>query len=151
MNEYKGLFEGFKKDRNNLFTERLKVLSTSMHASGCDSCWDCIMMHQSVIYIHKVKPPGWMKYMDAFTKMFLLALIAVFPIFVLYSHSQSAASKLGPLPRILREVNTALSHPSSIQMTAGPSSEHMGSPPTDAGCGISTGLQKMVIDNDLAG
>ncbi|KAM9337938.1 DAB2 interacting protein b isoform 3-T3 [Symphorus nematophorus] len=64
---------------------------------------------------------------------------------------QSAASKLGPLPRILREVNTALSNPSSVQMTTGQSSEHMGSPPAEAGCSISTGLQKMVIDNDLSG
>ncbi|XP_041815643.1 DAB2 interacting protein b isoform X1 [Chelmon rostratus] len=64
---------------------------------------------------------------------------------------QSAASKLGPLPRILREVNTALSNPSSVQMTSGQSSEHVGSPPAEAGCSISTGLQKMVIDNDLSG
>ncbi|KAM6976222.1 disabled homolog 2-interacting protein-like isoform 15-T15 [Tautogolabrus adspersus] len=64
---------------------------------------------------------------------------------------QSAASKLGPLPRILREVSTALSNPSSIQMTPGQSTEHMGSPPAEASCSISTGLQKMVIDNDLSG
>ncbi|XP_067339714.1 DAB2 interacting protein b isoform X4 [Channa argus] len=64
---------------------------------------------------------------------------------------QTAASKLGPLPRILREVNTALSNPSSVQMTPGQSSEHMGSPPAEAGCSISTGLQKMVIDSDLSG
>ncbi|XP_028456817.1 disabled homolog 2-interacting protein isoform X3 [Perca flavescens] len=64
---------------------------------------------------------------------------------------QSAASKLGPLPRILREVNTALSNPSCVQMTPGQSSEHMGSPPAEARCSISTGLQKMVIDNDLSG
>lgn len=66
---------------------------------------------------------------------------------------QSAASKLGPLPRILREVNTALSNPSSVPMMMAPgvSSEHMASPPMEAGCGISSGLQKMVIDNDLAG
>ncbi|CAJ1070255.1 DAB2 interacting protein b isoform X1 [Xyrichtys novacula] len=64
---------------------------------------------------------------------------------------QSAASKLGPLPRILREVNTALSNPSAVQMTPGQSSEQMGSPPPEAGCSISSGLQKMVIDNDLSG
>ncbi|CAK6975480.1 disabled homolog 2-interacting protein-like isoform X5 [Scomber scombrus] len=64
---------------------------------------------------------------------------------------QSAASKLGPLPRILREVNTALSNPSCVQMTPGQSSEHMGSPPAEASCSISSGLQKMVIDNDLSG
>lgn len=69
----------------------------------------------------------------------------------LYLCSQSAASKLGPLPRILREVNTALSNPSSVQMTPAQSSEHMGSPPAEAGCSISSGLQKMVIDNDLSG
>uniref|UniRef100_A0A3Q2VB80 DAB2 interacting protein b n=1 Tax=Haplochromis burtoni TaxID=8153 RepID=A0A3Q2VB80_HAPBU len=63
----------------------------------------------------------------------------------------NAASKLGPLPRILREVNTALSNPSSVQMTPGQSSEQMGSPPAEAVCSISTGLQKMVIDNDLSG
>ncbi|KAM9307247.1 DAB2 interacting protein b isoform 2-T2 [Pholidichthys leucotaenia] len=64
---------------------------------------------------------------------------------------QSAASKLGPLPRILREVNMALSNPSSIHMTPGQSSEPMGSPPAEASCSISSGLQKMVIDNDLSG
>uniref|UniRef100_A0A8D3AFF5 DAB2 interacting protein b n=1 Tax=Scophthalmus maximus TaxID=52904 RepID=A0A8D3AFF5_SCOMX len=64
---------------------------------------------------------------------------------------QSAASKLGPLPRILREVNTALSNPSSVHMTPGQASEQMGSPPAEASCSISTGLQKMVIDNDLSG
>uniref|UniRef100_A0A671X8D3 DAB2 interacting protein b n=1 Tax=Sparus aurata TaxID=8175 RepID=A0A671X8D3_SPAAU len=64
---------------------------------------------------------------------------------------QSAASKLGPLPRILREVNTALLNPSCVQITTGQSSDHMGSPPAEAGCSISTGLQKMVIDNDLSG
>ncbi|KAL6096652.1 dab2ip [Pungitius sinensis] len=65
---------------------------------------------------------------------------------------QSAASKLGPLPRILREVNAALSNPSCVLMSPGQSSgEHMGSPPTEAGCSISTGLQKMVIDSDLSG
>uniref|UniRef100_A0A8C3G4P0 DAB2 interacting protein b n=1 Tax=Cyclopterus lumpus TaxID=8103 RepID=A0A8C3G4P0_CYCLU len=66
---------------------------------------------------------------------------------------QSAASKLGPLPRILREVNTALSNPSCVTVTPGPSSENMGcsSPPPEASCSISSGLQKMVIDNDLSG
>lgn len=64
---------------------------------------------------------------------------------------QSMASKLSPLPRILREVSTALSNPSSVQMTPGPSSEPVGSPPAEASCSISTGLQKMVIDNELSG
>lgn len=72
--------------------------------------------------------------------------------FCFYSLSQSAASKLGPLPRILREVNASLSNPSSVQMLApGVSSEHVAPPPMEAGCSISSGLQKMVIDNDLAG
>ncbi|XP_038160973.1 disabled homolog 2-interacting protein-like isoform X3 [Cyprinodon tularosa] len=64
---------------------------------------------------------------------------------------QSMASKLGPLPRILREVSTALSNPSSVQMTPGPSSEPVGSPTAEACCSISTGLQKMVIDSELSG
>lgn len=75
------------------------------------------------------------------------------PVICFYSlPPQSAASKLGPLPRILREVSAALSNPSSVQMMVpGVSSEHVASPPMEAGCGISSGLQKMVIDNDLAG
>lgn len=49
-------------------------------------------------------------------------------------------------------MNAALSNPSSVQMMVpGLSSEHMASPPMEAGCSISSGLQKMVIDNDLAG
>ncbi|XP_034048939.1 DAB2 interacting protein b isoform X2 [Thalassophryne amazonica] len=64
---------------------------------------------------------------------------------------QGAATKLGPLPRILREVNTALSNPSSVQMAPAPPTEIMGSPPAETSCSISTGLQKMVIDNDLSG
>ncbi|XP_032425200.1 DAB2 interacting protein b isoform X1 [Xiphophorus hellerii] len=64
---------------------------------------------------------------------------------------QCMASKLSPLPRILREVNTALSNPSCVQMTPGPPSEPVGSPPAEASCSISTGLQKMVIDNELSG
>ncbi|XP_024113597.1 DAB2 interacting protein b isoform X7 [Oryzias melastigma] len=64
---------------------------------------------------------------------------------------QSVASKLGPLPRVLREVNNALSNPSCVQMTPGQSSEQVNSPPAEAGCSISTGLQKMVIDSDLSG
>uniref|UniRef100_A0AAY4AHB9 Disabled homolog 2-interacting protein-like n=1 Tax=Denticeps clupeoides TaxID=299321 RepID=A0AAY4AHB9_9TELE len=61
---------------------------------------------------------------------------------------QSSASKLGPLPRILRDVHAALSNPTNVQMMAPP--ERMPSPPAP-GCSISTGLQKMVIDNELSG
>ncbi|XP_041706493.1 disabled homolog 2-interacting protein isoform X2 [Coregonus clupeaformis] len=71
---------------------------------------------------------------------------------VVSTMDQSSASKLGPLPRILREVNTALTNPYSMTMTAPSPSDRMGSPPNaGAGCSISTGLQKMVIDNDLSG
>ncbi|XP_023816223.1 disabled homolog 2-interacting protein isoform X2 [Oryzias latipes] len=64
---------------------------------------------------------------------------------------QSVASKLSPLPRVLREVNNALSNPSCVQMTPGQSLEQGNSPPAEAGCSISSGLQKMVIDSDLSG
>ncbi|XP_013983613.2 disabled homolog 2-interacting protein isoform X3 [Salmo salar] len=71
---------------------------------------------------------------------------------VVSTMDQTSASKLGPLPRILREVNTALTNPSSMTMTAPSPSDRTGSPPNaGAGCSISTGLQKMVIDNDLSG
>ncbi|XP_058861228.1 disabled homolog 2-interacting protein-like isoform X2 [Acipenser ruthenus] len=61
---------------------------------------------------------------------------------------QGTAAKLGPLPRILRDVNTALTNPSSVQVSV--TSERPASTPS-AGCSISTGLQKMVIENDLSG
>ncbi|XP_051552484.1 disabled homolog 2-interacting protein-like isoform X2 [Myxocyprinus asiaticus] len=61
---------------------------------------------------------------------------------------QSAASKLGPLPRILRDVHAALTNPLNVQMSA--PSERVPSPPVP-GCSISTGIQKMAIDTDLPG
>uniref|UniRef100_A0A673HPU1 Disabled homolog 2-interacting protein-like n=1 Tax=Sinocyclocheilus rhinocerous TaxID=307959 RepID=A0A673HPU1_9TELE len=61
---------------------------------------------------------------------------------------QSATSKLGPLPRILRDVHGALTNPSNVQMSVPP--DRVPSPPAP-GCSISSGLQKMAIDSDLPG
>uniref|UniRef100_A0A6Q2Y3U6 DAB2 interacting protein a n=1 Tax=Esox lucius TaxID=8010 RepID=A0A6Q2Y3U6_ESOLU len=52
---------------------------------------------------------------------------------------QSTASKLGPLARILRDVNSALTNPSGVQVSS--TTERMGSPPLPlAGCSLSTDL-----------
>lgn len=67
---------------------------------------------------------------------------------VFHPYPQSAASKLGPLPRILRDVHGALTNPTNVQMSV--PSDRVPSPPVP-GCSISTGIQKMAIDSDLPG
>ncbi|KAL0979734.1 hypothetical protein UPYG_G00188880 [Umbra pygmaea] len=67
---------------------------------------------------------------------------------------QSTASKLGPLARILRDVNSALTNPSGVQVA--PATERMGSPPLPlpiAGSSVSAGLplHQMVLDSELSG
>ncbi|MCJ8748722.1 hypothetical protein PDJAM_G00168030 [Pangasius djambal] len=62
--------------------------------------------------------------------------------------AKAATSKLGPLPRILRDIHTALTNPSSVQVPA-PSDSAPSPPP--AGCSVSTSLQKMTMDSDLSG
>ncbi|XP_077140983.1 disabled homolog 2-interacting protein isoform X7 [Ranitomeya variabilis] len=64
------------------------------------------------------------------------------------SMDQATVAKLGPLPRILRDVNTALNNPSSTQGSV--TSDHSATTPNTSN-NISTGLQKMVIENDLSG
>uniref|UniRef100_A0A8C7NE72 DAB2 interacting protein a n=1 Tax=Oncorhynchus mykiss TaxID=8022 RepID=A0A8C7NE72_ONCMY len=67
---------------------------------------------------------------------------------------QSTASKLGPLARILRDVNSALTNPSGVQVST--PTDGTGSPPLPlplASCSLSTGLplHKIVVDSELSG
>ncbi|XP_059849814.1 disabled homolog 2-interacting protein-like isoform X3 [Hypanus sabinus] len=62
---------------------------------------------------------------------------------------QATATKLGPLPRILRDVNTVLTNPGAVPAPS--TSEPCTSTPNPTSSNISTGLQKIVIDNELSG
>ncbi|XP_076860219.1 disabled homolog 2-interacting protein isoform X2 [Brachyhypopomus gauderio] len=62
---------------------------------------------------------------------------------------QSTAAKLGPLVRILRDVNLALTNPGGGTLLPSPT-ERVGSP-TLPSCSTSTGLQKLVMDTELTG
>ncbi|XP_036435282.1 disabled homolog 2-interacting protein isoform X1 [Colossoma macropomum] len=61
---------------------------------------------------------------------------------------QSTATKLGPLVRILRDVNVALTNPTGAPVAS--PTERVGSPSLPS-CSVSTGLQKLVMDTELTG
>ncbi|XP_035377733.1 disabled homolog 2-interacting protein isoform X5 [Electrophorus electricus] len=61
---------------------------------------------------------------------------------------QSAAAKLGPLVRILRDVSLALNNPGGASMSS--PTERVASPVLPS-CSTSTGLQKLVMDTELTG
>ncbi|XP_060788327.1 disabled homolog 2-interacting protein isoform X2 [Neoarius graeffei] len=61
---------------------------------------------------------------------------------------QSTATKLGPLVRILRDVNVALTNPTGVPLSS--PTERVGSP-SMPGCSVSTGLHKLVMDSELSG
>uniref|UniRef100_A0A3B4D0X8 DAB2 interacting protein a n=1 Tax=Pygocentrus nattereri TaxID=42514 RepID=A0A3B4D0X8_PYGNA len=61
---------------------------------------------------------------------------------------QSTAAKLGPLVRILRDVNMALTNPTGVPVAS--PTERVGSPSLPS-CSVSTGLQKLVMDTELTG
>uniref|UniRef100_A0A8C1XPW8 DAB2 interacting protein a n=1 Tax=Cyprinus carpio TaxID=7962 RepID=A0A8C1XPW8_CYPCA len=61
---------------------------------------------------------------------------------------QSTITKLGPLARILRDVNSALTNPTGAPVSS--PTERVGSP-TLPSSSLSTGLQKMVMDSEITG
>ncbi|XP_026106034.1 disabled homolog 2-interacting protein-like isoform X3 [Carassius auratus] len=61
---------------------------------------------------------------------------------------QSTITKLGPLARILRDVNSALTNPTGPPVSS--PTERVGSP-TLPSSSLSTGLQKMVMDSEITG
>ncbi|XP_029470316.1 disabled homolog 2-interacting protein isoform X5 [Rhinatrema bivittatum] len=67
---------------------------------------------------------------------------------VISQFDQGTIAKLGPLPRIIKEVNMALSNPACVQVSV--TADHITSTPHTSNT-ISAGLQKMVIENDLTG
>ncbi|XP_056628942.1 disabled homolog 2-interacting protein isoform X2 [Triplophysa dalaica] len=61
---------------------------------------------------------------------------------------QSTVTKLGPLARILRDVNAALTNPTGAPVAS--PTERVGSPSLPSSS-LSTGLQKMVMDSEITG